>query len=329
VALVLAAAAFLVGIGVGSTSFASMSPEEKARRAVVVAKVGSRDITTGELEDRIAQVPRFQLSAFGATPDAVRHKFLEQIVIPEALFAQSAEAQHLDTQLPTSNALMRALANASVRALRVDLGPATAIPMEDVRKYYEENKSRYDSPERFAVWRILCKTREEAVSVIEAARKDLTVAGFTSLARDHSTDKATNQRGGNLGFVGIDGTSNEAGLKVDPVLPRAAASVKDGELVGQPVPEGSGFAVVWHRGTVPPVKRAVEDVAPQIRDTLWKHREEQAVKGLVAQLRTRDLKELNDGLLNGIEVSSVDGQIEPRHRPGQVVPLNPSQALPR
>jgi peptidyl-prolyl cis-trans isomerase C len=306
-----------------------MTPEEKARRSVVIAKIGSREITTGELEDRIAQVPRFQLATFGTTPDAVRHKFLGEVVIPEALYAEEAHDQHLDAHYPASELVKRKYADAAVRTVRAELGPATAIPMDQVRAYYELNRSRYDTPERFNVWRILCKTREEAVAVIDAARKDLTVASFNTLARDHSIDTATNQRGGNLGFLSLDGSSNEANLHVDPAIARAAAGVKDGELVVQPVAEGMGFAVVWHRGTVPAVRRPLEDVSSQIRDTLWKHREELAVKKLITDLRGKDLHEMNEGLLNGIEVSSVDGAIEPRRRPGQVAPLNPSQTLPR
>jgi peptidyl-prolyl cis-trans isomerase C len=313
----------------GVPSRAAMGPEEKARRSAIVAKVGPKQITAGELEDRIAEVPRFQLTMFGDTPGAVRHKFLSEIVVRDALYALGAEAEHLDTQLPTVNILKRALSNATVRAVRAELGPASAIPNEEVARYYEKNKSRYDTPERYAVWRILCKTREEALAVIDAAKKDLTIPAFNALARDHSIDQATNQRGGNLGFVGLDGTSNEAELHVDPATVKAAATVKDGELVPSPIPEGGNFAVVWHRGTVQPVHRSVEDVAAQIRDTLWKRNEEIAVKNLVASLRARDLKELNDGLLNGIEISTVDGTVEPRRRTGQVTPLNLGQSLPR
>ena len=89
-------------------------------------------------------------------------------------------------------------------------------------------------PERINLWRILCKTRDEAATVLEAARRDPTIAKYNDLAREHSIDKATNLRGGNLGFVGPDGASNEAGVKVDPALVKAAQTVKDGELVPQP-----------------------------------------------------------------------------------------------
>ena len=110
------------------------------------------------------------------------------------------------------------------------------------------------------LWRILCKTRDEAETVLAAAKRDLTIPKYNELAREHSIDKATNLRGGNLGFVCPDGTSNEAGLKVDPALVKAAVAVKDGELVAQSrSPEASGFAVVWRRSTVPATQRTVED----------------------------------------------------------------------
>jgi peptidyl-prolyl cis-trans isomerase C len=318
-----------VSLFTGARSRAAMSPEEKARRLVVVATIGGREITTGELEDRIAAVPRFQRSSFGTTPDAVRHKFLEQVIVPEVLYALEAQSQHMDTEFETSGHLMRAHANASWRAIQAEVGPSIKISMDDVRAYYEANKTRYDTPERYQVWRILCKTREEAIAVIDAVKKDPAVPNFTALARDHSIDKATNQRGGNLGFVAMDGTSNEAGLHVDPAIVKAAAQVRDGELVAQPVPEGSAFAVVWHKGTVGAIRRPVEDVAPQIRDTLRKQREELAMKALVAKLRAKDMHELNEDVLNGIEISSVDGTVERRRRPGAERPFNPNQPLPR
>jgi peptidyl-prolyl cis-trans isomerase C len=178
--------------------------------------------------------------------------------------------------------------------------------MEDVTKYYEDNRSRFDSPERINLWRILCKTREEATTVLDAARRDSSIAKYNDLAREHSIDKATNMRGGNLGFVGPDGASNEAGVKVDPALVKAAQSVKDGELVPQPVAEGTAFAVVWRRGTVPPNRRSVDEASAQIRAALFRERTELAEKKLIDELRAKHVKEVNVGLLGLIELSPFD-----------------------
>jgi peptidyl-prolyl cis-trans isomerase C len=54
-------------------------------------------------------------------------------------------------------------------------------------------------------------------------------------------------------------------VRFDPVLFAAAARVKDGEMVGEPVKEGDAFAVVWRRGTLPAVRRSVEEEASAIR----------------------------------------------------------------
>jgi peptidyl-prolyl cis-trans isomerase C len=318
------ASLFAVLFTTQSSPRADMPPEEAARRAKIVAHVGPRTVTVGELEDRLAMVPRFQLATFGNSPDAIRRKFLNDIVVQDLLLSAGAQGKKLDKELPTSHQIQRALSSATLRAVRVQVGAASAIAMDDVKRFYDENKNRYDAPERFGIWRILCKTREEAVDVIAAAKKDPTPKNYEALARDHSLDKATYLRGGNLGFIAPDGTSNEAGLKVDPAIPKAAAAVKDGELVAQPVAEGEYFAVVWRRGTIAAAKRTVDDAAGQIRDTLWKQRVEAAQKKLEDELRARDVRDINPDLLRGIDISTSDGNIIPRKRPGQVTPLSPA-----
>ncbi len=307
---------------------ADMPAEEQARRAKIVARVGPRTVTVGDLEDRLAVVPRFQLATFGDSPDAIRRKFLNDIVVQDLLLAAGAEDKKLDKDLPIAHQLQRVLSSATMRAVRIQVGPAAAISMDEVKRYYEENRGRYDAPERYGIWRILCKTREEALEVLAAAKKEATPKNYEALARDHSLDKATYLRGGNLGFIGPDGTSNEAGLKVDPAIPKAAASVKDGEFVPQPVPEGENFAVVWRRGTIGASKRSVDDAAGQIRDTLWKQRVEAAQKKLNDELRARDVRDVNPDLLRGIDISTSDGNIIPRKRPGQVAPGAPATPAP-
>lgn len=280
---------------------------EAARRAHVAVTVGSRKVTVGELEDRLAEIPPYQITTFGATREEIVHAYVEQVLVRDLVLAGGAELRGLDKQLPTSQLLSRALSSATLRKTRTATYPSSAaVPMEDVRRYYDENRSRFDSPERINLWRILCKTRDEATTVLETAKREPTIAKYNDLARDHSIDKATNLRGGNLGFVGPDGASNEAGVKVDPALVKAAQSVKDGELVPQAVAEGSAFAVVWRRGTVPANKRTVEESAAQIRAALFRERTESGEKKLIDDLRAKNVKEVNAGLLGIIELRPFD-----------------------
>ncbi len=112
-----------------------------ARRAQVCVHVGSRDITVGEVEDRMAQVPPFQLRTFGASDDEIRRNFVAQVIVPDALWAQGASARHLDAQIPTRFDLDRVRAQATLRALRARLGPPENVPMSDVQAYYDEIQS--------------------------------------------------------------------------------------------------------------------------------------------------------------------------------------------
>ncbi|HEY6463785.1 MAG TPA: peptidyl-prolyl cis-trans isomerase [Polyangiaceae bacterium] len=269
-----------------------------ARRAEVVVHLGpTRVITVGELEDRLANVPPFQRATFGKDAATVKRAFLEQVLIPEVLESLGAEAAKLGDQLPTSYALERVRSQSVVRAIRARLGPESSIPMGDVQRYYDENRSRYDTPERYQIWRILCKTKDEAQSVLDAAKKDPTSKGFADLARDRSIDKGTNLRGGNLGFITPDGASNEPGLRVDPALVKAVQGVHDGELVPAPVAEGDNWAVVWRKGTIVATKRPVDEVAAQIRDTLWKARVKDETDKLTASLRASKLRDLDEAPL--------------------------------
>jgi peptidyl-prolyl cis-trans isomerase C len=277
-----------------------------ARRAQIVARVGSRTVTVGELEDRIAAMPPFQRSTFGSTPDAVRHRFLMEVALPEALLSLAAAETRVEQQPPTSYRLERARSTATVRAIRRQIEEGASIGMDEVRSYYQGNLARYETPERIQVWRILCKTREEAQAVLAACKNDPTPKAFSDLAREHSQDKGTYLRGGNLGFVASDGTSAEPGLRVDPVVMRAVSTLRDGDLAPQPVAEGEYFSVVWRRGTLPAVHRRLDEVASQIRSTLRKNRVKDETDKLIAALRTAKLRDFSDTPLETVDLPAME-----------------------
>jgi peptidyl-prolyl cis-trans isomerase C len=306
----------LFGLGLGS----ARADSDESRRAAVAVRVGERAITVGEIEDRMAQVPAFQLRTFGATDAEIRRAFVEQVIVSDALWAAGASARHIDRSVPTRFDLDRARAQAMLAALRRGIGGAEKVSMEDVQAYYDKNRPRYDAPERYQLWRISCATKAEAETVLADAKHDPTIVHWNKLARDHSLDKATYLRSGNVGFVSLDGTSNEAGLKVDPAIVKAAAGVHDGEMVAEPVANGAAWDVVWRRGTVGASHRSVEDAKEQIQRTILHEREDDQKKKLLADLRAKNLKEYNPELLSGIDVAPPDGVVVPRKRPGQIAP---------
>lgn len=286
------------------------------RRAKVLVRVGTTAVTVGEIEDRLAAIPPFQLRTFGPTKDAIVKKYVDDVVVRELVLSGGAADKNLAKEQPWEHQMKRVLSSATLRKLRGNTPNLDAISAEDVKKFYEDNRSRFDSPERVNVWRILCKTRDDADTVLAAAKREPTIPKFNDLAREHSIDKATNLRGGNLGFLAADGTSNEAGLKVDAAIVQAASRVKDGDFVAQPVPEAGAFAVVWRRATVPANKRTLEESSAQIRTTIFRERTEAAEKKLMADLRAKNVKDVNVDLLKIVELGAIDAGLPiPRSTP--------------
>ncbi len=299
---------------------ASAQQVGEARRATVVCHVGTATITAGELEDRMHQVPPYQLATFGDTPQKRTRQFLDQVMVPDLLLSLGAQSKHLDTELGTSYSLDHSRSDAAIRSIHKNLPAAAQISADEVKKYYDANKARYDAPERYNLWRILVKDRAEADQVIALAKKDLTLTNWNSLARDHSIDKANSMRGGNLGFLTLDGSSSEVGTTIESNVVAEATKVKDGELVQSPVPEGVNFAIIWRRGTVGASHRTLQDVEAQIKDTLWKTHGDSEVKRVTDELRASQVNDFNPALLDTIDITMGEGQIVPRKRPGQVAP---------
>src|SRR6185503_16749965 len=100
--------------------------------------------------------------------------------------------------------------------------------------FYLDNRGRFETPERIAVYRILCATKEQAAGVLADAKQNGSLMRWNELARERSVDKATSLRGGNLGFIAADGSSSEPSVRVDPTLFVSASRVKDGEMVPEP-----------------------------------------------------------------------------------------------
>ena len=305
------AAAFVLasrGLSFGSpTDSQAEVARETARRNRIVARVGVTEaITVGELEDRIQSLAAAQRASFGDTPDAVRRGFLRDVVLRERRLLLAARGRHLESDPAVAFAMDRALSGATVRGLRAALGPASATSKEEVAEYYRAHLERYDAPPRIQLWRILCKSQDEANAVLASAFATPTAAKFAELARDHSLDKATRLRSGNLGFLTMDGTSTEPGLRIAPAVVRAAAIVHDGELVPSPVREDDSWAVVWRRGSVAAVRRSIEDAAPSIREAVWAASLKARTDELVASLRATKLRDENAALLDAVALPETE-----------------------
>jgi len=313
-------AIFAAGVILAAVAMtANVVAEEDPSSATIVAKVGSRRVTARALVQRLRTVPDFQLATFGSSPSEIKRNFLEQVVVRDELFSQGAEAKKLDQVTRARERIDHALRTARINLLKENLD---VTPVE-IAAYFAENRARFDAPERIAVTRILCATRTEAVGVLAEAKSSGAPQRWNDLTREHSIDKATSMRGGALGFLGQDGSSSEASVRVDPAIFAAASKVKDGEFVPEPIQEGKGFAVIWRRGSTPAVHRTLEEETAPIRQVLVRRKLADAVKALTDALRSAEKIEDHPELVDLIEVGP-EGTVAQRKRPG-VAKRRPAQ----
>src|SRR5690606_33712253 len=118
-----------------------------------------------------------------------------------------------------------------------------------------KHEREFVKPLRVRIFRILVKTEQAALEILAKLGATTSISDFRKLARDHSVDKATNERGGDLGFVWPDGSSDVPQVSADPALYAAAIELADGEFSKSPIAEGDHFAVLWRRGSLPATAR--------------------------------------------------------------------------
>lgn len=313
----LLALAFLASLSLGADAGAKAEakPDGGAANAdaTMLAKVGARELTVREFQAKLREIPFFQLEMMGRTEAEAKRHVLRETFIRDSLFVFGAEEKGITKKQPALGQMMRVRANATLRAVRSRLPSAASIPKEELQRYYEENLIRYDAPERLAISRILVATAPEAEAVIAAFKTSSTYSTWEQLAREKSLDKATSLRGGNLGFLAPDGSSNEAGVTAPPELVKAASAVRDGEIVSTPVKEGASFAVIWRRGTRAGVKRTFAEAEAEIRDLVHRAKVERATKELIDGLRKNRVSPIDEAALALAEPPAPDAVLrEPK-----------------
>ncbi len=292
----------------------------------VAVTVGKETLTVRQVETRIRAVPPFQLKRFGSNVDEIRRAFVQKVLVPELLFAQEAEARKLgerETLAPKLRDIHRAALQESLQAA----ADKTPISDAEIRAYYEKHKSKYETPMRIQIWRILVNSKAEAAKVIESF-DGASIDGWKKLTREKSVDAATKMRSGNLGFVQPDGKTSVPRVQVDKALYAAAAEVEDGELVPNPVPEGKRFAVVWRRGSMDAVQRGVAAERDNIRQILERQRSFAGTEKLLEKLNNQHVKDVKWELLEFVDVSKI-GRVTTRSREGVLPRRKPGNPAPR
>jgi hypothetical protein len=282
----------------------SLSSALAADASPVILRVGSAAMTAADVSRRIAALPAYQLTRYGATAEEQKKRFVNEVLVPEMLFGEEAFQKKLDADPNVRDKLREALRDAIDRGLREEVLKAQPITPEEIKKYYDENKNRYETPKRIKVWRIQVPDEAAAKAIIALAKGADGPKRWSEEARERSLDKATAQRSGDLGFVRPDGTTDVPRVQVDPAVYAAVDKVPDGTVVATPLKEGENYSVLWRRGSIEATKRTLEDETDSIRQLLERRRIETSRQDLLKRLKAEQVKESHPDLLQNIAIEA-------------------------
>jgi peptidyl-prolyl cis-trans isomerase C len=310
---------------ISAVSLALLSASAFAADAAPVLSVGSEAADVATVTRAIQRVPAFQWAELGADDSARRRAVVDRLLVPELQGLAEARARGLDKRPRTLDRLRELYARAMDAQLTRDSAAQQPVTDVDVQKYFDEHRDRFETPRRIRIWRILVSDIELAKKIIVESQGATGPAKWRNFARDSSLDAATKFRDGDLGFVRPDGSTDTPQLRVDPALFVAVDKLAEGQLAPEPLPVSGGFAVVWRRGSLPPIARTVAQEAPAIRTLLARQRLENARQTLVAELRKKSLKVFDTQLLETLP-DSMFASAEPSAR--SLPPIPSGSAAP-
>ena len=283
----------------------------------VVARINGEEITRADLERAIRGVEtQVNQKVPGDKRDGVIRGVLER-VINYRLMLQEARARGIEVAPSEIDAQMTALARrfpnaqamrealivrgVTIESLRADArrdlrvaklvadetGEELSVPQEDVRRFYDQNQDRFKQPEAARAAHIFVRLPEGADDKVKNAMRvraesimRLAKRGddFAELARNYSEDRATGERGGDLGWFGRGTTPKP----FDDVV----FSLQPGDIGGLAVTD-DGFHIVKVYDRRAARVQPYAEVESDLATFLLRQLQEQLTLDLIKELRAK------------------------------------------
>ncbi len=149
------------------------------------------------------------------------------------------------------------------------------VSQAEIQKYYNENKSRYGTPEKRGAQIILTKTEAEA----KEAKKELESGkSFSEVAKKRSVDPTSKAKGGQLGEV-VKGQD-------DATLDNAMFAAKANEL-GGPVKSPFGYYLYEVTSVKPGNAQALSKVEASIKQTLTTQAQQKKLSNFIKNFKKK------------------------------------------
>lgn len=284
---------------------------------IVIAKVGSVEITTFELKREMQRILPFNKTFHGGVSQEklkeirqiafdrlmesaykVRYALLNKIVLPEGVVA--ARVDKVRGKFATEDAFHKALRNEGIEDFRasvyrmllakkaedVAINSRAEVTEDELRGFYEKNTFMYQRPIEYRASHILVKVdpslvgkdREElVVKAQNLAEKAKAGEDFYNLAY-YNSDEDTKFVGGDIGYFHSGQTVKE--------FEEAVKGLAPGEIVG-PVETISGFHIIKLTDIHKARQLTFEEVYVKIKNTIEEKKRKRLFTDWMSELKSQ------------------------------------------
>ena len=242
------------------------------------------------------------------TPER-KEELMSKIVEAELVAMKAIKDGALDDPLLLSQIKNTIARYYSGTKLKTQIEESLKISEDEMKKYYEEKKDTFNTPEKVKASHILIKVNEGrdkeaakklAAKVADEARKAAKDMGsFAKLAEKYSEDEGSKKRGGDLGYF----ERTEEGGKMVKEFSDGAFALKEVGDISDPVESEYGFHVIKLTGRKEKIERSFEDVKNSIENTLKTEKRKTSFEDIVDGIKKELGYKFNKDAAMAIEIS--------------------------
>lgn len=264
-----------------ATPAATPATAPAAEASPAVATLGAVSVSQDELQRFLQALPAPQRDAMrkdrGILEQWLRTRLAEKAVIDQA------KAQDWDDKAEIRQTIEEAQNQVILRSYLQSVSePAADYPSEqELQTAYEDNKEQFQVPAMVRISQIFLAAPQEDTQAVARAKKEADglvkqlrdgKAAFAELAKEHSDEQASAQRGGDNGYLPL--------AQLVPAMRTVVGKMTTGQI-SDPIVQPEGIHILQLTDTREPSVRPMDEVKPALRDALRRQRQQEAAQAYV------------------------------------------------
>lgn len=271
--------------------------EEETKGGKVVAEIGSREITLGEVDEALDELPPWMKEQFKGKEKKV--EFMKKYVADELFYRKAKKLEYdKDGELrkKTAHFIKQLMVN---KILEEEMKDKLNVEEDDLRNYFKANRDRYKKGAQARIQLIKAGMEEIAENILRELKKG---KDFAELAREISLDKESARMGGKWNDWVTEG-KDDLGIGNMDEVSKAIFSTSPGGI--SPIVKAGDYYYVFKVNEKEPEHmRNYEEVKELVRNDYMNQKMKIAYQKLLDQVLTSSEVKLYPQVITEEETSS-------------------------